>query len=302
MKARGPWVCGGRMTREVAGTDKAGNAGAAWTRKLDDGRPIVLGNPPAGTGIDAFVVYTSVCDNPKCPCTRMYLHVRPARRRSEEHLDVDGAALCGSVSSSGDEVELESDGSGLFTHQATRWVRDQLAQGDWPARLRERWSRLRGAIGDPAHAGGVPPEAIDGLVAFWEVFPWGFDFTVPENGSLYLAEDLYCLEPACRCDVVHVQFLDVSHAAPSPCEPVGRIEVSLRRLRVTGVHGDPIVRTLWDRFLAEYEAGELRGRFERMRQVARKREPSAVTRGLKIGRNAPCPCGSGKKYKRCCGG
>ena len=23
--------------------------------------------------------------------------------------------------------------------------------------------------------------------------------------------------------------------------------------------------------------------------------------GLKIGRNAPCPCGSGKKYKQCCG-
>jgi preprotein translocase subunit SecA len=22
--------------------------------------------------------------------------------------------------------------------------------------------------------------------------------------------------------------------------------------------------------------------------------------GEKIGRNAPCPCGSGKKYKRCC--
>ncbi|MBI5148341.1 SEC-C domain-containing protein, partial [Candidatus Pacearchaeota archaeon] len=21
----------------------------------------------------------------------------------------------------------------------------------------------------------------------------------------------------------------------------------------------------------------------------------------RIGRNAPCPCGSGKKYKRCCG-
>ncbi len=21
----------------------------------------------------------------------------------------------------------------------------------------------------------------------------------------------------------------------------------------------------------------------------------------KVGRNAPCPCGSGKKYKKCCG-
>jgi preprotein translocase subunit SecA len=26
-----------------------------------------------------------------------------------------------------------------------------------------------------------------------------------------------------------------------------------------------------------------------------------VTRGKKIGRNEPCPCGSGKKYKKCCG-
>ena len=26
-----------------------------------------------------------------------------------------------------------------------------------------------------------------------------------------------------------------------------------------------------------------------------------VTRALKVGRNDPCPCGSGKKYKRCCG-
>jgi len=30
------------------------------------------------------------------------------------------------------------------------------------------------------------------------------------------------------------------------------------------------------------------------------RQPPAVTRG-KIGRNDPCPCGSGKKYKKCCG-
>ena len=28
---------------------------------------------------------------------------------------------------------------------------------------------------------------------------------------------------------------------------------------------------------------------------------NAVAGGVKVGRNAPCPCGSGKKYKRCCG-
>jgi SEC-C motif-containing protein len=26
-----------------------------------------------------------------------------------------------------------------------------------------------------------------------------------------------------------------------------------------------------------------------------------VREGAKVGRNEPCPCGSGKKYKRCCG-
>jgi uncharacterized protein len=37
-----------------------------------------------------------------------------------------------------------------------------------------------------------------------------------------------------------------------------------------------------------------RGRDHRLLDVPRERAP-------KIGRNEPCPCGSGKKYKRCCG-
>jgi len=30
-------------------------------------------------------------------------------------------------------------------------------------------------------------------------------------------------------------------------------------------------------------------------------KPSPIRKELKTGRNDPCPCGSGKKYKRCCG-
>ena len=28
---------------------------------------------------------------------------------------------------------------------------------------------------------------------------------------------------------------------------------------------------------------------------------TVVRTGQKVGRNDPCPCGSGKKYKKCCG-
>jgi len=31
------------------------------------------------------------------------------------------------------------------------------------------------------------------------------------------------------------------------------------------------------------------------------RKKQAVVAGKKVGRNDPCPCGSGKKYKYCCG-
>jgi preprotein translocase subunit SecA len=36
-----------------------------------------------------------------------------------------------------------------------------------------------------------------------------------------------------------------------------------------------------------------------MAEAAKRKEKVAV--GSKVGRNDPCPCGSGKKYKKCCG-
>lgn len=33
---------------------------------------------------------------------------------------------------------------------------------------------------------------------------------------------------------------------------------------------------------------------------APRKQPTYVNAALKVGRNAPCPCGSQKKYKKCC--
>ena len=32
-----------------------------------------------------------------------------------------------------------------------------------------------------------------------------------------------------------------------------------------------------------------------------QKKSGTVVKGPKVGRNDPCPCGSGKKYKKCCG-
>ena len=43
--------------------------------------------------------------------------------------------------------------------------------------------------------------------------------------------------------------------------------------------------------------------FREHRQISASAHRSEPRRNApKVGRNDPCPCGSGKKYKRCCGG
>lgn len=50
--------------------------------------------------------------------------------------------------------------------------------------------------------------------------------------------------------------------------------------------------------LTEAEEAAILARWERLKQP--NIVPAPVRTGPKIGRNAPCPCGSGKKYKKCC--
>lgn len=37
-------------------------------------------------------------------------------------------------------------------------------------------------------------------------------------------------------------------------------------------------------------------------EIQDEKPEQVINREKKVGRNEPCPCGSGKKYKRCCGG
>lgn len=60
-------------------------------------------------------------------------------------------------------------------------------------------------------------------------------------------------------------------------------------------------------FLAHYTAGGRRGTLHETSRFVREGGrwfylDGAVHPEEKPGRNAPCPCGSGRKFKRCCGG
>ena len=48
----------------------------------------------------------------------------------------------------------------------------------------------------------------------------------------------------------------------------------------------------WDAILTEEQRAQITKDY---------RKSKTVVKGPKVGRNDPCPCGSGKKYKNCCG-
>ena len=48
----------------------------------------------------------------------------------------------------------------------------------------------------------------------------------------------------------------------------------------------------WDEIFTEEKKKEL---------YKEQKKAGTIVKGAKIGRNDPCPCGSGKKYKHCCG-
>ncbi|MBE6034620.1 SEC-C metal-binding domain-containing protein [Aminipila sp.] len=48
----------------------------------------------------------------------------------------------------------------------------------------------------------------------------------------------------------------------------------------------------WDKVLSTEKREEIIKEFKKSKTVVKEKEP---------GRNDPCPCGSGKKYKKCCG-
>jgi len=82
-------------------------------------------------------------------------------------------------------------------------------------------------------------------------------------------------------------------------------ETEEQRRRALGLgqtpQGRPVEAEDEDRMSAPSESGAPVATKAAPARQATRRSALAPTNGRKVGRNDPCPCGSGKKYKKCCG-
>ncbi len=144
----------------------------------------------------------------------------------------------------------------------------------------------------------------------------GVSFIVEyEELELYV-DDQYCINPKCDCDAVRLVFLKINEETRivnilfSISVPFqDEIEIDDNITRYTK---EEIKKIYYHWLKSDPEIIDiLETRYTMMKEVGKgliakhlSKKPHNYTAGVgqkKIGRNDPCPCGSGKKYKKCCG-
>jgi uncharacterized protein YchJ len=245
---------------------------------------------------DGFKVTTVMCSNPECPCEEMSLEICSVRREGAEKARL-GATLHATCFVESGRIEIADAPQTSFAVEDATWIVEQLRTEhlDW---LRERWNRGRARAAEESD--GLPVDWEPGtLVAYDEVFRLDWDLTIVHEKRTYFVSDQYCPNPSCTCDRVVANFYDLTNDG----RHVGSADAVLRDGGKAKISGESLASLLWTAVLDQHGVKELRRRQSRIVDVVRNRPTAEPARAeKKVGRNAPCPCGSGKKYKRCCFG
>ena len=300
-------------------------------RQLSDREPIFLWRDSAAGGREGLALLPRCCANPECSCREMSVEARAVTAAligvaaDDGHVsivhprDAPNEGRCvlqaqvdidtGAVAPDDDAPVSQRDAGALA------WLRAELREGGPLLDCLRRLFRIdKGlAVTPPAARRFNWKRWKPGERVFWEeVFPEAAPTEpVAVAGRMLAIREFYCANPRCDCDEV-ILYL---HQPGGDRRLLGSVTVEarageLRELKVAGDEGAAaLLAEAWARLKARHEVPTYYCRRRAAVQWAAsdgtrrgRPAPAAPPTEEKTGipRNAPCPCGSGLKYKRCC--
>lgn len=279
-----------------------------------------------------------VCGNPACSCTIATLQAHIIDDRAERALcEGDRLRVSWRPTSNGPArpecavvlkvdfttgVVVERGGGKLpamvarfFEEPLPYWVLDQL----WA-----HWRAHRGPSGIDWKAQASDLWEPGTLLSTFIVFPEERPDRYLVNNTVYQVDTLFCVAEGCSCTEARLAVLALTENGRR-LEMIGSALLPLETMNPVGFDGPPrqlgtFVRIYseWRRRnvpaedrLSELRELTLQRGIELNRLAAARARPGAkslpraparlAAAAPQPGRNAACPCGSGKKYKRCCG-
>jgi len=262
------------------------------------------------------VVVDSYCDNPQCTSPEVMIVIEKHQPHDGGNLTVDEGMFCSFDLNINTWKISRIEPKGI---QARLYAYEFLSELDSTLknRFRRRWEQSK-ASKDPL----VPPAEVPSVhdaarVLYAEAFQNSSSLlSLKFNGRLFAIGDLYCINPQCDCHEVDLMIVDITRGPKKNAKlDVNVLAVPMEGGAPTVKHTDDLdeatillVYQHWQHGLRDKEI--LAKRHAQMKAYGREKaeiaarsasNPETMPVAKKIGRNVPCPCGSGKKYKKCCG-
>jgi hypothetical protein len=270
----------------------------------------------------AWVARLKCCENPVCHCANVdfYCAMEDGTERPPVlHFALDPMKC--EIAPNHDK-DRHKDSTALAEAMAA-----EFGDEEWRCLRQYLLTRKRHAIRkmDVTRLHAPAPEAMtdDGrMVPFGEIFPFGGGFEFELDEQHWMADDQYCVMPDCDCREVVLNFLfltpspDDKNNAAKEAVAVARYDYKRDTIHAEcePTAGQPSLRRLVDAARAAHPslAADAERRHNQLKLLYTRALLKAEQEGLppvetpvkaepKVGRNDPCPCGSGKKHKKCCG-
>lgn len=263
-------------------------------RCVDGGHPIPLWAPaahpaakPCGHGI---LVETRVDAN-----DTMCLLLRRMEDAGENSAHVERVAVEVTVDVETGTVQARNDAATEFI-SSTPWLSKELAKK--PEWLHARLERAIAQRDSEAVAAAALQQVESGSMTSYDtLFPADWDLLANAEGVNYWAVDQYCCNPHCGCTEVVIHFEALRHP---DTQYGGNVRFNVKGRRPSPEASSPLALQLFKQVWSG-QRDQLRARYKKVRAaVAQQARPATAEPSKAAPRNAPCPCGSGKKYKRCC--
>jgi hypothetical protein len=273
----------------------------------------------------------AVCPDPRCSCSNVEL-ITPAGKGSK------GSESKGTASGiwldliNRDIAQLDTPSAAPLVEQLESMLQIELGFPD--QRDLEEWfaakklDRIYRATAKEVNTSELPEAEPDMMMSFVEVFPRGLAFLFIFRGERWAVEDRFCIKDKCGCTESVLTFVPLSaraqktHGDPQPplevrydfgthepkllsdCEPMGSLEVELlAAAKAANPEFDDLLHLRSTILRSAYMRREIELQFAKVAQISSSLAAARVKPAvMSVGRNDPCPCGSGKKFKRCCFG
>lgn len=266
------------------------------------------------TNEQRYQIGLSYCENPCCSCGTVGLICLPeddtsADKASEQFFQVDVTSKKLLPPNEGEEANysqaLGQESVPCFTPEDWGLLSDY--HGEFKRQITE-------STPDEAIDAYFPTESIEqdgAMVGIMEVLPHAEYRTIELDGKRYMVDELYCVRTGCNCSRVSLGLwpLEEVEAGKITSEfPVLVLDYKAAECEIerSGCEETEFVRRLAGTIVTGNFKSWFKKRHVRMKTLYRQyrqrhTESATVTNeDDKVGRNDPCPCGSGKKFKRCC--